>query len=91
MKCVRSYNVRGPFVFCTVDFVLDDDEQFSEDSAVYERHSIFMRAAVGYRPPKDDNEAAVRFSVRAHPNIPFSSVLKESNRFLSTIKTMFDL
>lgn len=91
MKAIRSYHVRSVWVWCTVDFVLDSDEEFNEDTAPFERFSIYMRAQIGYRKPGGPNDCPDRFHVRAHPNLPSRVVLEEAQRFIDTLKQMYTL
>lgn len=91
MKAIRTYHVRSCWVFLTIDFVLDDDDEFNEDTLWVERYSIYMRAQVGYRKPDSRTGAVDRFHVRAHPNVPRNVVFDETVRFLSTLKQMYQL
>lgn len=90
MKTVRSYHVRSVWVFCTVDFVLEDVDDI-EDCLWADRYSIYFRAQVGYRNPTPRTGAVDRFHVRAHPNVPRDVVYRETLRFLSTLQTMYEL
>lgn len=91
MKAIRTYHTRSKWVWCTVDFVLDEDEEFSEDNAWADLYSIHMRAQVYYRKPASPRDCPDRFHVRAHSNVPREVVFREAMNFLTTLKTMYQL
>lgn len=93
MKAVRTYHVRSCWVWCTVDFITDDKDwdEDPEQAAAYDRFSIYMRAQVLYRKPGSKQGAPDRFHVRAHSNIPRKVVFDEAERFIETLKTMYEL
>lgn len=93
MKAIRTYETRSAWVWCTVDFVTDDQDWDSDpdQAAAFDRYSVYMRAQVLYRKPTDKTGAVDRFHVRAHPNLPRKVVFDEALRFLETLKTMYEL
>ena len=93
MKPLRIYHTRKEWIWCRVDFVVDQHD-WDEDpdlAATLERYSIYMRATVLYTIPKDQHDCPNRFSVRAHPNIPRDIVFREASVFLSTLQKMYEL
>lgn len=93
MKPLRIYHTRKSWIWCRVDFVVDDhDWEIDPDLAsTLERFSIYMRATVIYDQPKSEKDCPERFFVRAHPNIPRDIVFREASFFLSTLKQMYEL
>ena len=90
MKTVRTYNTKRPFLYCTVDFVLEDSDFGILDSS-FERCSVYMRAQVEYTNPLSVKDIPLRFTVRAPQALPSSIVISEAEHFLLTIKQMYTL
>lgn len=93
MKAIRTYHTRSCWVWCTVDFITDDNDwnEDPEQAAAFDRYSVHMRAQILYRKPNSERDCPDRFYVRAHPNIPRKIVFDEASRFIETLKIMYEL
>lgn len=87
LKLVRQYLLRTDVLFCTVD-VLPDDSDVDSDFPSYEygiHGHINMSMIVGPSAKRADD-----FKVRS-ANVSRSLLMSEILRFVSTVKTMYDL
>lgn len=92
MKVVRTYKVDKDWLRCTCDYVLNGDDEFTDDTLWCERWPIYLSWRISYTPPKNPQfDMGCRIRCNAHPNVPQDAVLNEMARFIQTIKTMYEL
>lgn len=89
MKVVRTYKVTDKYVRCICDFILEETDEFNEDTLWCERWPISLAFRIGYPSVIYDND--LRISVNCHPNVPHRFVLDELSRFINTINQMYEL
>lgn len=92
MKVVRTYKIDKDWLRCTCDYVLDTEDDFTDDTLWCDRWPIYLKWKLSYSMPKNPQfDSGIRICCQAHPNVPQDAVLKEMAIFIQTIKQMYEL